>query len=148
MFKCIQNLSVFKMCVQKFSEDRLNSQKLIWFYLFEIFSIIYNHISTWFCNFQLSESYYRYVNCWYMPFYIALPLIWSDDERWMMMNCFCGMVDQRKAFSLISSWDYYQRSSPSQISNTPQAGFEPAHNLSSGFVEWSCSVVKTKKQDR
>ena len=24
----------------------------------------------------------------------------------MMMNCFCGMVDQRKAFSLISSWDH------------------------------------------
>ena len=25
-----------------------------------------------------------------------------------MMNCFCGMVDRRKAFSLISSWDFYQ----------------------------------------
>ena len=52
-----------------------------------------------------------------------------------MMNCFCGMVDRRKAFSLISSWDHCQRSSPSRISDTPRAGFEPAQNLSSGFVE-------------
>ena len=48
--------------------------------------------------------------------------------RWWMMNYFCGMVDQRKMFSLISSWDHCQRSSPSQISDTPQAGFEPAQN--------------------
>ena len=25
----------------------------------------------------------------------------------MMMNCFCGMVDRRKAISFISSQDYY-----------------------------------------
>ena len=54
----------------------------------------------------------------------------------MMMNCFCGMGDRRKAFSLISSRDHCQRSSPSQISDTPQAGFETVRNLSSGFVEW------------
>ena len=60
-----------------------------------------------------------------------------------MMNCFCVMVDQWKAFSFISSLDLYQRSSPSQISNTPWAGFEPAQNLSSGFDEWSCAVVIT-----
>ena len=47
----------------------------------------------------------------------------------MMMNCSCGMVDRRKAFSLISSQDHCQRSSPSRISDTPQAGFEPAENL-------------------
>ena len=39
----------------------------------------------------------------------------------MMMNCFCGMVDRRKAFSLISSWDHCQRSSPLQISDTLRA---------------------------
>ena len=38
------------------------------------------------------------------------------------LNCFCVM-------------DHYQRSTSSQISYTPQAGFEPAQNLSSGFVE-------------
>ena len=43
----------------------------------------------------------------------------------MMMNCFCSMVDRRKAFSLISSQDHCQRSSPSRISDTPRAGFEP-----------------------
>ena len=53
----------------------------------------------------------------------------------MVMNCFCGMVDQQKEFSLISSRDHWQGSSPSQISDTPPAGFEPAQNLSSGLVE-------------
>ena len=53
----------------------------------------------------------------------------------MMMNCFCGMVDRRKAFSLISSRDHCQRSSPLRISDTPRTGYEPAPNLSSDFVE-------------
>ena len=53
----------------------------------------------------------------------------DDDEL------FCGMVDQRKAFSLISSHDHCQRPSPSRISDTLQAGFEPVQNLSSGIVE-------------
>ena len=61
----------------------------------------------------------------------------------MMMNCSCGMVDRRKAFSLISSRDHCQRSSPSRISDTPRAGFEPVQNLSSDFVEWNCAVVIT-----
>ena len=61
----------------------------------------------------------------------------------MIMICFCGMVDWRKAFSLISSRDHCQRSSPLRISDTPWAGFEPAQNLSSGLVEWSCAVVIT-----
>ena len=61
----------------------------------------------------------------------------------MMMNCFCSMVDRRKAFSLISSRDHCQRSSPSRISDTPRAGFEPVQNLSSGFVDWNYSVMIT-----
>ena len=51
------------------------------------------------------------------------------------------MVDQQKAFSLISSRDQCQWSSPSRISDTPRAGFQPAQNLSLGYVEWSCAVV-------
>ena len=35
------------------------------------------------------------------------------------------------------------RFSPSQISDTPRVGFEPAQNLNSGFVELSCAVVIT-----
>ena len=50
----------------------------------------------------------------------------NSDIIVMMMNCFCGMVDRRKAFGLISSLDHCQRSSSSRISETPQAGFEPA----------------------
>ena len=61
----------------------------------------------------------------------------------MMMNCFCGMVDQKKAFSLISGQDHCQRSLPLWISDTLQGGFEPMQNPSSGLVEWSCAVVIT-----
>ena len=61
----------------------------------------------------------------------------------MTMNSFYGMVDQQKAFSLISSQDHCQRSSPLWISDTPRAGFEPSWNLSSGLVEWSCAVLIT-----
>ena len=54
-----------------------------------------------------------------------------------LMSYFCGMVDRRKAFRLIFSRCHCQRSSPSRISHTLGAGFEPAQNLSSGFVEES-----------
>ena len=53
----------------------------------------------------------------------------------MMINCFCGMVDRQKVLSLISSQDHCQRFSPSRISDTPRAGFEPAQNLSLDIVE-------------
>ena len=33
----------------------------------------------------------------------------------VMINCFCGMVNQQKTFSLISVWGHCQRSSPSRI---------------------------------
>ena len=39
------------------------------------------------------------------------------------------MVDWRKAFSLISSRDHCQRSSPSRISKKTRVGFEPTQNL-------------------
>ena len=54
----------------------------------------------------------------------------------MMINYCCGMVDQRKAFTLI---DHCQRSSPSQISDTLRTGFEPAQSLSLGFVKRNCA---------
>ena len=43
----------------------------------------------------------------------------DDDDEF-----FYGMIDQRKALSLISSRDHCQRSSPSRISDTPCAGFK------------------------
>ena len=52
----------------------------------------------------------------------------------LMMNCFCGVVDRRKA-------NHCRRSSPSRISNMPPARFGPDQNLSSGLVEWSCAVA-------
>ena len=55
----------------------------------------------------------------------------------MTMNCFCRMVVRCKTLSLISSREHCQKFSPSHICDTPQAGFEPAQNLSSNFVEES-----------
>ena len=69
------------------------------------------------------------------------PFLWIDDDK--DDKLFFGMVDRREAFILISSRDHCQRSSPPRISNSPQAGFEPAQNMISGFVEWNCAVVIT-----
>ena len=63
--------------------------------------------------------------------------------RWIILNCVCGMVDRRKAFSLVFSRDHCQRSSPSLISNMSRAGLEPAQNLSSGLFEWNCAILIT-----
>lgn len=46
-----------------------------------------------------------------------------------------GIADRRETFGLISSQDHSQRSSRLEISDMLKAGFEPARNLSSGFVE-------------
>ena len=58
-----------------------------------------------------------------------------------MKNCFSGMVDRQKACSVISRQEHSQISSPSQISETPRAGLEPAQNLGSSFFERSCAAV-------
>ena len=61
----------------------------------------------------------------------------------MMINSFYVMVDRQDALSLISSWDHCQRFLPSQISDTPRTGFEPAQSLCPGFVEGNCAVKIT-----
>ena len=57
------------------------------------------------------------------------------------MNCFCGMDNRRKTFSLISSRNHCQRSSLLWIYGMPWVGFEPEQSLSSGLVKWSRAVV-------
>ena len=64
----------------------------------------------------------------------------------MMMNCFCGMVDRRKTFILISSWDCCRRSSPSRTSDTTPAEFEPAQNLSSATVPFRSRKIQSWKK--
>ena len=69
---------------------------------------------------------------------------WKSHFSTMIMKMdelFLWFGDRRKAFSLISNWDHCQRSSPLSISDTPRAGFDPAQNLSSGLLDWSCAVV-------
>ena len=46
----------------------------------------------------------------------------------IMINCFCGKSDRRKACRLISSRDHCQISSTSRISDMPLEGFEPAES--------------------
>ena len=66
----------------------------------------------------------------------------------MMMNC--GMVDRRKAFSLISSRDHFHRSSPSRIFDTLPVGFKPAQNLSlmSAVVSFDLENQKSFNEDQ
>ena len=54
----------------------------------------------------------------------------NEDDK-----LFCGIFDRRKVLSLISSRGHCQRISSSQISNTPQVGFQSMQNLISDFVE-------------
>ena len=75
--------------------------------------------------------------CWLPPPFLTPAwcfLIFFDDVMMMMMmSCFCGLVDQRKAFSLISSRDHCQRSSPLRISDMPSRVWtcaEPEFRLS------------------
>ena len=72
---------------------------------------------------------------WYWKQHSNSGTLHLKSSEMMMMNCFCGMVDPRKTFSLISSRDHCQRSSPWRISDTPRAGFEAVQNMSSGLVE-------------
>ena len=64
--------------------------------------------------------------------------IWNLKVMWKL---FWGKGLPTKG--LISSHDNCWRFSPSQTSDKPQAGYEPAQNLSSGFAEWGYAVVIT-----
>ena len=61
----------------------------------------------------------------------------------MMMNYFCGILDEKKVISLIFSLDHCQRSSPLQISGMLRAGFDTVQNLTLGCVERSWALVIT-----
>ena len=81
------------------------------------------------------KSYLKYHHTMTMNSHIMMKLA-NFMMMMVMRNCFCGMVDRRKAFSLTSSWNHCQTPSPPLISGTPRAGFEPTQNLSSGLVSW------------
>ena len=66
----------------------------------------------------------------------------------MMMNCFRGMVDRRKAFSLISSREHCQRSSSSQISETLQAGLTRRTASDKILLDKAFNIAKNPKHDR
>ena len=90
-----------------------------------------------------------YPTCFYIAFCeIILFFLFNiddddddDDDNDYDQRGFCGMVDQRKTFSLIFSLDIAARDFHNRESPTRRAGFELVQNLSSGFVEWSCAVV-------
>ena len=73
-------------------------------------------------------------------------MYYKKQNDLMLMNgdeFFCRIIDQRKDLSLIFSQDYCQRLSSMQTSGMLQATFEPMQNLSSDFVEWSCTEMIT-----
>ena len=64
----------------------------------------------------------------------------GDDDDDDYDELFCGMVDRRKAFSLISSRDHCQRSSPSR------AGFEPVEHI--GIKENEVIIIYLELDDK
>ena len=94
---------------------------------------------------KINVSIFLYISV--RSFYVVVG--WVSSIRWlavwamMMMIFFCCIVDRRKTSRFISSQDYCQRSSSCPISDTPPLSFEPALNLSSGYVERCCTVVIT-----
>ena len=73
-------------------------------------------------------------SAFYFKIFFRVPVVCisnGDDKL------FLWLAEKRP----ISSWNHFQRSSPSRISDTPWAGFEPEQTLRSGFAEWSYAVV-------
>ena len=58
-------------------------------------------------------------------------IVMSDDDD---EELFLWHFNERH-FNIISSQDHCQRSSPLQISDMPQAGFEPVSNPTSGLFQ-------------
>ena len=86
-------------------------------------------------NFELSKKLFEDINDKSELLKNMMMMMMMVMMMMMMMNCYCGMIDRRKAFSLISSRDLSQKPSQSRISYTPRAGSEPVQNLRSGFAE-------------
>ena len=75
----------------------------------------------WLC-FCMLDCIARTLSSWWWWWWIVF-VVWLTGER---------------RLHLISSLDHCQRFSPSRISDTPRAGFEPVQNLSSDLVEKTC----------
>ena len=92
---------------------------------------------------QMFVMQYSKIQPWFSQLMMLMMMMMM-----IMMNCFCGMVDRWKTFNLISSWENCQRFSTLRIFEKPQAGFELAQNIGSGFVEWIVAVLITITQCR
>ena len=79
------------------------------------------------------ESYFLWSKSW------IIELLWV----WLWWIVFLACLTKGRCFALFPAGTNCQGSSPLQISDTLQAEFEPAENLSSGLVDWSCAVVMT-----
>ena len=107
-------------------------------------------------------KYFRFMqnadtNIFYLLLAILSALVLSLRELYHYSSNFNTTSLDRCMIAILSLWwwivfvlwltdeRHCQRSSPSRISDTPRAGFQPAQNLSSGLVEWSCAVVITTK---
>ena len=97
---------------------------------------------SYFTNWLSSESRLNKPSFW-VKFPVSTHWSWIDDELF-----FAKWLTDKRRLRLIFSRDHCQTFSPSQISETRRAGFEPAQNLSSDFVEGSCAVAITATSRR
>ena len=59
----------------------------------------------------------------------------EDDELFLRKHW-----PAKDNYILIYTRNFCQKFWPSQISDTPRAGFQPAQYLNSGFTKWSCEI--------
>ena len=67
----------------------------------------------------------------------------SLSAMMMMMNCFCGMVDWRKALALFPAGTIVRDLRHLESPTRREEDLNLRRNLSSDFVEWSCAAVLT-----
>ena len=86
--------------------------------------------------------------CSYRRLLSKFSIWWWWWWWWWKWVLFTEWLTDERRLRLISKQDHYERFSPLQISDTPQAELEPEQNLSSDFDEWSCTVVITTTSRR
>ena len=141
----------------RFSEPFTTPQLLLWKKLWCSYVIVQNVLNLSYYKILWSTIYgeggagsFWFLSCrglsnkesmWEYVF--RLGLVRDAQAWWWRWIIFVVWLTDERRFSLISSREYCQRSSPSRISDTARRGFEPPQNLSSDFIEWSCEVMIT-----
>lgn len=99
----------------------------------------------------LHQSKQSLMTIWYQPETFRInEQIDSKINKWneIKMNCFCGVIDQRKALNLTQGQEHCQRFSRLQIIDSLLAEFDPAQNLIEDIDDLLYAAVITTTPQR